>query len=553
MTRAALMLLPLTLLAGCPTSGRAGLDASLEGPDADRVAMDAEQPQGLDASAAPDAGLGEDAGLVWAIEIGSASLGPVNRRLLGNNVQWVDHADHLTNEQGAILPDRLATLQAMGVPLLRYPGGTLSDAFRFTDSIEPLASRPLGLDLQGVAQPMALGTNEYMSLCKQLGAEPLITLNLYSGTPLDATAWLSYLNLTEGPQRGWPKAVYWEIGNEPYLTTSAPGYGPDELTPAEFSRRANETLRALRAVDPTLKLALPVRLDSMNGTPTVTKPGFLDTVLELVTEPFELAAIHDGYLPVDLGDTASDPDLFLATMAGPLAFEEELRRYRARLDEAKPGNAVRFALTEYHPWLKIRTMLLYATNPDFTMEELIEAVDADHRANSLAGAIYVADLLRLLSYRSDVELAAFWSASGNYVFGALNDQGVPRPPALALQAAGEVLRGELLPVSGATPTLSTPNVGLVRAFSAVPTLTTLAAREGTTVRLLIAHKHPSDAIRVSLPGIALQGATARVLTAADALSRDDSRAWLQWQPLPIVNGRLDLPPHSLVRIDAPQP
>jgi len=368
----------------------------------------------------------------------------------------------------------------------------------------------------------------------------------------EATAWLKWVNEQEGPKRGWPKATYWEIGNEPYLTTETPGYGADTLTPTLFAQRANQTLQALRAIDPTLRLILPLRGESMNGLATVTKPGFEDTVLAKVTEPFDLVAVHDAYLPIDMSNKAAPADLYLSTMAGPLAFSEALDVHRAKLDQAKPGNTLRFALTEYHPWLTLKTLVVLGT-PGFTTEQLIEAITIDHQANSIAGAIYTADVLRMMAYRGDVELATFWSVVGNYVFGALNTSGVPRPPILALTAVSEVLHGDLLQTACAPPTFATPSVGYVRAFPAVPAITVLAAREGKTVRLLVANKHPSMPIRVSLPGVALGSATARVLTAADALFSDDTRAWAAWQPATFTSGRLEIPAHSLVRIDAPQP
>ena len=552
-----------------------GLAASRDAAVTDAAPADAAPAQdvgapGLDAAASrPDAAgpfdASVDAGPVVEVMVGATALGPANRRLLGYGIQWPDDADHLVDPKtGLALAPKLAALGSLGVPLLRFPGGTLADGFSFQNSIQPIATRPEGVDLSNAAKPMALGAGEFLEMCRQLGAEPLFGLNLFGAgtdgvspaaawTSADSIAWVQWV-ASEAPKHSWPKPRCWEIGNEPYLDTAIPLYGPDVLSPAVYVQRANEVIRALRAIDSTLKLAVPFRLDDVNGIATTAadKDGYEDLVLKSI-EPFDLAAVHDGYLPIDFSDKASDADLYLATMAGPLALEEVLETHRAKLDAARPGNSIRFAMTEYHPWLRLETLIVLS-KPGWTQQELLDALDRDHCASSVAGALYTADVVRLMAYRGDFELATFWSVAGNYVFGALNDKGDVRPPGMALQAAGEVLRGELVPVQVNSPALfATPSVGLVRAFAAVPALTAMAAREGRAVRLLLMHKHPSDPVRVAFPGLTIDPASARVLTSADPLAHDDSKAWLAWQSLPVVDGRIDVPPHALVRLDATAP
>lgn len=521
--------------------------ATAPGPDATGPADAAIPP----ADAVPDA----DPSLV--VEIGADPVGPVNRRLLGNNVQWTDASENLVDAEGRPRAPQVQALEAMGTSLLRYPGGTLSDAFHYADSLAPLESRPFGLDLSGNTRPQTLGLGEFLDLCVTVGVEPLFTLNLFAGTTeeavQDALGWLDTVNGPTGLDHGWPRATYWEIGNEPYLTTQTPGYGDDRLTPEVFASRANAVLHALRAADATLRPIVPLRADTFAGRPTVTKPGYAATVLSQIVEPFDLVAIHDGYLPVDLDDAASDADLYLAAMAGPTALNEALDGYRTQLDAAFPGRNIGFALTEFHPWLSLKT-LIALNNPAHTTDEVLDAIRIDNRANSVAGALYTADLVRMAAYRGDVELATFWSASGNYIFGAVSPEDVRRPPALALIALSQVLRGSLLPVTvggtgAANPTFATPAVGFVHAFDAIPAVTALATRQDTAVRLLLMNKHPTDAVTVRLSGISPVGLNAGVLTADDPLANDDTQAWLDWKSLAVTNGHVVLPPHSLVRID----
>jgi hypothetical protein len=482
------------------------------------------------------------------LRVGKGALGPVNRLLLGSSVQAPGHADGLVDDQGALVPDRLAPILRTHPSLLRYPGGTLSDGFHFPDSLGPLAARPPLLDLGGQKQPLLLGVAEFLTLCQQAGAAPLFTVNVFSAPVDEALAWVKYAG--EAAAKGQPKAVYWEVGNEPYLASDlyAEG-GKDTVSPAEFAARASVFLKEMRSADPSIKLSIPARADTMNGEAVVTKPGFLDVALSSITEPFDLLSVHDGYLPLDYSAKANPEELYLAAMASSVALGEALDGYRMRLDQAFPGRTVRFALTEYHPFLTSHLLGVVA-QPGYTPQEFDAALALDQRANSVAGAIYVADALRMLSYRPDVELANSWSLAENYIFGALSGTGTLRTPALALEAVAEMLQGDLLPVQLDAPTLSTPSVGLVHAFPAVAAVTALASREGPTLRLLVIQKHPTDAISIqlSLEDAQVIGVKARSLTTPDPLSFSETTE-VAWAPLPVTGASFAFPPHSLTRID----
>jgi alpha-N-arabinofuranosidase len=328
--------------------------------------------------------------------------------------------------------------------------------------------------------------------------------------------------------------------------------GVDTFPPAEYAAVANQFISQLRAVDPPLKLSIPMRSDTLNGHAVVTKPGYLATVLAQVTEPFQLASIHDGYLPLDLTGMASPTDLYLSTVAGPTALGIDLDGYRTQLDQAFGAGTVRFALTEWHDWITAAFLAAASQNPPATQQQLLAAFDEDMQANSIAGAIYTADVLRMLAYRTDVELTNFDTAANNYVFGAVNTAGIVRAPGLALEAASQVIAaGQLLAVAvdgGAT--LSTPSVGLVQAFSALPAVGAMAAVNAGVTRLLLTNKDPVNpaALQVVSSGGPFTSVHARSLTATDPLGFSET-VELAWTQLSVDGGVFTLPPHSLGRVD----
>jgi len=87
----------------------------------------------------------------------------------------------------------------MGVPIVRYPGAILSRAYNWLDGVGPKESRPRVLDKAWNAiNTNQFGTNEFMAWCKAAGTEPLMGLNLGTGTPEEAAALVEYCNLDQG-------------------------------------------------------------------------------------------------------------------------------------------------------------------------------------------------------------------------------------------------------------------------------------------------------------------------------------------------------------------
>lgn len=77
-----------------------------------------------------------------------------------------------------------------------------------------------------VEEPNTFGTDEFIALCRTIGAEPYICTNAGTGTPEEMADWVEYCN--EPAMGRWarkrsanghpePWAVkYWSIGNENY-------------------------------------------------------------------------------------------------------------------------------------------------------------------------------------------------------------------------------------------------------------------------------------------------------------------------------------------------
>jgi alpha-N-arabinofuranosidase len=127
---------------------------------------------------------------------------------------------------GGIRRQALDDLRALGIPVLRWPGGCFADHYHWRDGIGPAERRPRRVNLWwgSAVEENSFGTHEFMELCRLLGATPYLAANVGSGTPGEGHDWLEYCNFPSGTtlsderaSNGHPEPFavrYWGVGNE---------------------------------------------------------------------------------------------------------------------------------------------------------------------------------------------------------------------------------------------------------------------------------------------------------------------------------------------------
>ena len=96
-------------------------------------------------------------------------------------------------------PDLLAALRGLAPAFIRWPGGSFASTYKWQDGIGPLASRvyhPNEL-WGGYSDYYGFGTDEYLELTRQLGADPMIVLPAPDDSPASveyAMNWVRYVN-----------------------------------------------------------------------------------------------------------------------------------------------------------------------------------------------------------------------------------------------------------------------------------------------------------------------------------------------------------------------
>jgi alpha-N-arabinofuranosidase len=209
--------------------------------------------------------------------------------------------------------DVLSEISAMGVPIVRYPGGNFVSGYDWLDGVGPRASRPAVLDRAwNSLETNQFGTNEFLAWCQLAGAEPLLGLNFGTGTAEKAAALVEYCNVARGTrwselrrrhgvEKPWG-VTQWCLGNE-----MDGNWQIGHMTAEEYGRKAVDAARQMRAVDPRVQLVAC----GSSGPGMATYLEWDRVVLEQCYDQVDAISLHRYF---GLGtDTPKDDARFLAS------------------------------------------------------------------------------------------------------------------------------------------------------------------------------------------------------------------------------------------------
>jgi alpha-N-arabinofuranosidase len=229
-------------------------------------------------------------------------------------------------------PDMISMSRAMKTPLVRF-GGNFTSAYHWPDGVGPADKRVSMLNVAwGIPEYNQFGTDEFLQYCRLIGAQPQIALNLGTGTPEEAAAWVKYVNEHWGDRSG---GLLWELGNELWGTFQT-GYPTIDLIAA----RTKAFSDAVRAVDPR------IRLIGTGGDPD----AYSDWNTAQLKNPAGTFAYLSTHFVVGDAETVKknpSPDFLAeASFALPIGLERKLRQMRQQI-ESNGAKDVRTAFTEW--------------------------------------------------------------------------------------------------------------------------------------------------------------------------------------------------------------
>jgi len=279
-------------------------------------------------------------------------VGEVNPRLFGSFVEHLGRCvytglfepSHPGADENGLRTDVLDLVRELGVTLVRYPGGNFVSGYRWEDGIGPAADRPRRPDpAWKTIETNAFGLREFIRFVSEVGAEPMLAVNLGTRGVAEALELLEYCNFTGGTslsdlrRKHGAEEPYgvrlWCLGNEMD--------GPWQIggkKPFEYGRLAVQTARAMRMLDPDVRLVLC-------GSSGASMPTFGEwerVVLEEAYDAVDYISCHAYYEERD-GDvdsflaSAVDMERFIdavvATCDHVRAVKRESRRIEVSFDE----------------------------------------------------------------------------------------------------------------------------------------------------------------------------------------------------------------------------
>ena len=258
---------------------------------------------------------------------------------------WVGEDSPIPNE-GGVRNDVVEVLAAINPPVLRWPGGCFADMYHWQDGIGPREDRPQRPNLwwEGV-DSNEFGTDEFLRTCQRIGTEPYVCINVGTGTPEEATAWLEYCNYPgdttitrmrtdAGRDKPWG-VKWWAIGNENW------GCG-GWYTPEDYAKEFRRYSCFLAKMDPEAQLV------ACGHTETDWNPRMFEE-LKNSHAPVHHLSIH-RYTNGGSGTGFTEDEYWLAARGIPVMETDILAAAGAVAAYARDGGKIGIILDEWGMW-----------------------------------------------------------------------------------------------------------------------------------------------------------------------------------------------------------
>lgn len=278
---------------------------------------------------------------------------------------WVGPDSPIPNTRG-IRNDVVAALRKIKIPLVRWPGGCFAETYHWRDAIGPRESRARGVNTAwgDEVESNHFGTHEFMDFAEQIGAKPFISVNVASGSPAEAQAWMQYMTgpATSGPGQERARNGRSEPWKVPFIGIGNETWGCGGNMTAEFYsdvyRQYVSVLKpygSLIASDAnsddyewTEKLLTRALYRHPPDTPTTLAYISKQPQISMISVHFYTFAGNDwGKKSPAIGFGESD---WARAMERTWKTDEMIRRHSDILDRHDPAGKVGISFSEWGAW-----------------------------------------------------------------------------------------------------------------------------------------------------------------------------------------------------------
>jgi alpha-L-arabinofuranosidase len=451
------------------------------------------------------------------------TVAPLDRNLFGSFLEHLGRAiyegiydpNSRFSDSNGFRKDVIEEVRALGVPIVRYPGGNFVSGYNWLDGVGPKQDRPRVLDKAwNSINTNQFGTDEFMLWCKATGTQPLLGLNLGTGTPEQAAALVEYCNVEKGTRwselrrkNGIPEAykvAHWCLGNE----MDGP-WQIGHMTATEYGMKAADAARQMRYVDPSLKLVAC-------GSSGMFMPTYLEwdrEVLEQCYEYVDALSLH-RYIGNTQEETGNDSAKYLAMN---LTMDRQIAETAAVCDlvrgRKRSTKQLWLSFDEWNVWYRARTgdaVNGHQQEVPHLLEEIYNLEDALLVGGMINTLIRNADRVKLACLAQLVNVIAPIMTNPNGLF----RQPIYYPYSWGLQMA----RGAVLSLLSESPVYEVSGIGTVPYLDVVGTF----SKENGDVALFVLNRDLTNAHELDV--VWEDAAPARVLTAS-VLTGSDLKAF----------------------------
>jgi alpha-N-arabinofuranosidase len=308
---------------------------------------------------------------------------------------WVGEDSAIPNIHG-YRRDVVEALQALHVPVLRWPGGCYADTYHWRDGIGPRLQRPVTLNRWwgNNEEHNAFGTQEYFNFAELIGAKTFLSINVGTGTAGEAKDWVEYvtspshstlaqLRRSNGREQPW-KIDFAGIGNESWGcggNLSANQYAPLMRNFGNFVRQ-----------DQGPKI--------VSVGPSADDYGWTQEIMKSHTM-FDYLSLH--YYTIPTGDwlhkgsaVGFSKDEWARTFAQTRRIEEMIARHSAIMDKSDPDKNAGLAVDEWGTWYDTPSGAP-ALRQDNTLRDALVAATNFHIFNRHADRVRMANIAQMVN------------------------------------------------------------------------------------------------------------------------------------------------------------
>ncbi|WP_160671828.1 alpha-N-arabinofuranosidase [Clostridium sp. C8-1-8] len=391
--------------------------------------------------------------------------------------------DHpLADDQG-FRQDVMELIKELKVPMVRYPGGNFVSGYNWRDGIGPKEDRPRRLDYAWrTTETNEVGIDEFVDWAKKADIEPMVAVNLGTGTPQDAGYFVEYCNhpggtdLSELRKRNGHEEPHnfklWCLGNE----MDGP-WQIGHLDADDYGKKALEAAKIMRWVDPTIELVAC-------GSSSAEMPTFPEwdrTVLEYLYDQVDYISCHRYY--ENFGNTED----FLGSFADMEKFIKTIVSTADYVKAKKRSNKTMYlSFDEWNVWYQKQIKLTDWEIAPPILEDIYSLLDALVFGGLMCSLLKHADRVKIACLAQLVNvIAPIFTKKGGPV--------IKQSTFYPFQQVSTYGRGEVLNVLIEAPTFKTNLHGEVPIVQSTATYN----KEDNTVTIFALNCDQTDDVELS--------------------------------------------------------